>query len=191
LSTVFVYFLYKTFYVKLASSGERWYHNHNQSIQRKIQMIKLSNIKVPAAKGDTGLTKAAADLLGIPPAAIRSMSILKRSVDARHKGDVCFTYTVALSADDEAGLLQAKGGIASPYTPPEDYAFPFSGLKAANKPVIVGAGPAGLFAALCLAQAGLEPVLLERGKPVEERVADVARGRRGDIFRRQADDRCP
>ncbi len=138
-------------------------------------MIKLPNIKVPAAKGDAGLTEAAALLLGIKQASILSLTILKRSVDARHKSDVCFVYTVILSADDEAGILKAKSGIASPYTPPEVYAFPYSGLKAEQRPVVVGAGPAGLFAALCLAEAGLRPVLLERGKPVEQRMADVSR----------------
>ncbi len=59
--------------------------------------------------------------------------------------------------------------------PPEVYAFPYSGLDSEKRPVVVGAGPAGLFASLCLAEAGLRPVLLERGKPVEQRMADVAR----------------
>jgi uncharacterized FAD-dependent dehydrogenase len=142
------------------------------------KMIKLSNIKIPASSGhsftgEKGLKAAAAGLLGISEASINSLAILKRSVDARHKGDVCFVYTAVLSVDDEAGILKAKSTIASPYLPQEAYAFPYSDIKTAHRPVVVGAGPAGLFAALCLAEAGLKPVLIERGKPVESRMADV------------------
>ena len=136
-------------------------------------MINLSNIKIPASAGNTGVTAAAAGLLGVPETAVRSLTVLRRSVDARHKSGVFFVYTIALSVDNEAELLRTKSSIAVPYMPPAAYAFSFSGLNTEHRPVIVGAGPAGLFAALCLAGAGLRPVLLERGKPVEARMADV------------------
>ena len=137
-------------------------------------MLKLSNIKIPAESGDAGLKARAAALLGIPESDIMSLTILKRSVDARHKSDVSFIYTAALEIRDEAAVLSSKGGAAEPYQAPETYVFPFRGLSSELRPVVVGMGPAGLFAALCLAEAGMKPIVLERGKPVEERVKDVA-----------------
>lgn len=138
-------------------------------------MIKLSNINVPASVGDGGLRTILSGLLGVPEASIGRLTILKRSVDARHKNDVRFVYTVALTADNEAEILKKSSNNAVPYTPPETYTFPYVRLQTARRPVVVGAGPAGLFAALCLAGAGLKPLLLERGKPVEARTADVER----------------
>jgi len=138
-------------------------------------MIKLSNIKIPASAGAGGLKTAVSELLGVPETSIRSLTVLKRSVDARHKSGVSFVYTVALMADGEAEILKTKSNTAEPYTPPEAYTFPYGSMNMSQRPVVVGAGPAGLFAALCLAEAGLRPVLLERGKPVEARKTDVER----------------
>lgn len=138
-------------------------------------MIKLSNIKIPAAIGDTGLTPHIASLLGVSEQDIREITILKRSVDARRKSDVSYVYTVALATDSEESILKKSPDHASLYTPPEPYTFTYKGTASQTPPVVIGMGPAGLFAALCLAEAGLKPILLERGRPVEERVKDVER----------------
>ncbi|SHH91003.1 hypothetical protein SAMN02745823_01381 [Sporobacter termitidis DSM 10068] len=138
-------------------------------------MIKISNLRIPASVGADGLAAFAADALGVSAGDIKALTILKRSVDARRKNDVRFVYTLALSAAAEEKILKENSGLAAPYTPPETYAFPFVGLGAGARPVVAGLGPAGLFAALCLAEAGLAPVVLERGKPVEERARDVER----------------
>ncbi|MEL4106039.1 FAD-dependent protein [Oscillospiraceae bacterium WX1] len=138
-------------------------------------MLKISNLKVAPAVGDAGLKKAAAKHLGISADAVSDVQILRRSIDARHKDDVSYVYTLAVSADGEAALLQSADGRISSYMPPEGYAFPYKALSAETRPVVVGLGPAGLFAALCLAEVGLPPIVLERGRPVEARVSDVKR----------------
>lgn len=136
-------------------------------------MIKISNLRVPASTGDRGLAALISWLLGVSNEEIKSITILKRSVDARHKNDVCFIYALALTLDNEAEVLKSKSNLVSQYNPPEVFSFPYSGVKTDSKPVVVGAGPAGLFAALCLAEAGLPCILLERGKSVEDRTHDV------------------
>lgn len=138
-------------------------------------MIKISNLRLSASESANGLRAAAAGLLGIPASSILSTTILKRSVDARRKSGVNFVYTLALSSDMEAEILQANKENVSLYTPEKPYIFPYAGLSADMRPVVVGMGPAGLFAALCLAEAGLRPLVLERGQPVETRTVDVER----------------
>ncbi len=136
-------------------------------------MLKISNLKIPAKTHDAMLEMSVADMLGVPVSEIRALRILKRSVDARHKSGVLFVYTVTVDVDDEAAVLKNAPKNVTVYAPPALYAFPYAGQTSNTPPVVVGLGPAGLFAALCLAEAGLRPVILERGAPIEQRVHDV------------------
>jgi uncharacterized FAD-dependent dehydrogenase len=136
-------------------------------------MIRISNMRVPVFVDQDGLKEYIASALGAEAGEIGAFSILKRSVDARRKSDVHFVYTVTLETPDEDAILKSNPGIAEKHTIPVSYEFPFRQLLVGAPPVIVGLGPAGLFAGLCLAEAGLKPVIIERGQPVEEREADV------------------
>jgi len=137
-------------------------------------MIKLEGLRLRPGGGNADLRAQAARLLRLRPEDLRSLQVLRRSVDAR--GDVTLAYTLAVSVDNEAAVLRrCRSHKASRLSPEPAYQFPEPQPPPDIPPVVVGAGPAGLFAALVLAKAGQRPILLERGRPVEARRADVER----------------
>ncbi len=137
-------------------------------------MLKLEGVRLPPGGGAAELTAEAARLLRIRAADVRSVRVLRRSVDARE--GVSLAYTLAVSAENEAAVLRrCRSRKVSRLEPAPVYRLPSPLPPPALPPVVVGAGPAGLFAALVLAGAGQRPILLERGRPVEERRADVRR----------------
>ena len=120
------------------------------------------------------LAAEAARLLRVRERDLLSLRVLRRSVDARE--DVRLVYTVEVSLRDEGSVLRrARGRKISRAVAAAEYAPPAPMPAPELPPVVVGAGPAGLFAALVLAGAGQRPILLERGRPVEQRKADVER----------------
>ena len=144
-------------------------------------MLRIANLFVPLDYTDEGLCLLAAKKLKIDPARVKRVSLVKKSVDARDKGDVHFVLTVdvRVEGEDEA-LRRLKPGIAAKVSPKPAPPLPRAAFR--RPPVVVGAGPAGLFAALTLAQAGAKPILIERGRPVEQRVQDVeAMAQRGEL----------
>jgi len=138
-------------------------------------MIRINELRLPLDHRPAALPTAAADRLGIAESAIRQLVVFKRSHDARKKNALLFVYTVDLEIDNEESLL--KQFAADPkigQTPDTTYRLVVrvpTGL--ASRPVIVGFGPAGIFAALILAQLGFRPIVLERGKAVRERTKDT------------------
>ena len=131
--------------------------------------IVISGISLPFQEPPETAVERAKKQIG---AHVISAAIEKRSVDARRKKDIRFVYSVRLDVSgDEEKLIKGltNAGIARDFVNPD-----FKGASTKNKkPVIAGFGPAGMFAALTLARAGLEPVVIERGAPIDERVRDV------------------
>lgn len=133
-------------------------------------MLRIDGIKLPPGADEAALRTAAAHVLRTD--AIRSLTVLRRSIDARE--GVRYVYSVAVTVDrEDAVLRRCKSKNAARYTPAA-YTLPAPVPAPAVRPVVVGAGPAGLFCALVLASCGAKPIVLERGKCVEERTRDVA-----------------
>ena len=135
-------------------------------------MLRLNNLNVPLSYSDDTLREIVLRKLRIPAARLKSVTLVKRSVDARDKGDVHFVMTLDAMVDREDELLrQLKSNIAVRVEKKKPLPLPKAAFT--RRPVVVGAGPAGLFAALMLARAGAAPILIERGKPVDQRTQDV------------------
>ena len=128
-------------------------------------MIQVKDIYLPL-DGDS--KTACAKKLRVPVQDVTEARLLRRSVDARKKNDVHFTVTAAVS-------LRRGEERFEPYVPWAPPQVAVLKEKPARRPVVCGAGPAGLLAALTLARAGAEPLLIERGAPIEERRQDVER----------------
>ncbi len=137
-------------------------------------MIRINEIKLSLDEDEELLRKKAAKILKINEKYITKLTIFKKSVDARKKEDVHFTYSVdaTLSLDENQIVSKCKSNkvsLAKPYA----YEMPENKRVSKFKPIIVGFGPAGMLAGLILAEAGLCPVILERGKDIDARQKDV------------------
>ena len=139
-------------------------------------MLRLTDLALPLDHPPEALEAAVCVRLGIAPEALERVTIVRRGNDARRKSAIKLVYALDVSLRDEAAVLAAHAG--DPHlrpTPDTSYKFPTRAPEnyAGERPVVIGAGPCGLMAALILAQMGLRPIILERGKAVRERTKDT------------------
>ncbi|MDM0008739.1 NAD(P)/FAD-dependent oxidoreductase [Variovorax sp. J22G73] len=139
-------------------------------------MLRISELKLPLDHAPDALAALIARTLGVPPEAIASHTVYKRSFDAR-KVDLLTVYICDVALADatlEAALLAKHAGHPHIQNAPDmRYTPPADAPEGTARPVVIGFGPCGIFAALMLAKMGFRPIVLERGKTVRQRTRDT------------------
>jgi hypothetical protein len=138
-------------------------------------MLRLTEVKLPIEHPEGEIRAAILKRLDIPADDLIRHAVFKRGVDARKKNGILFTYTLDVELRDEAAVLARFNKDPHVRIAP-DTGYHFVAQAPANpgsRPVVIGMGPAGLFAGLILAQMGFRPLILERGKAVRERTKDT------------------
>jgi uncharacterized protein len=140
-------------------------------------MLRITELRLPLDHAEAALRAAIVSRLGVDDAELKTFTVYKRGYDARKKTAIQLIYTIDCEVEDEARVLAGCAGDAHVRTAPDArYRFVAqapAGLPAHRRPLVIGFGPCGLFAALILAQMGLRPIVLERGRAVRERTQDT------------------
>lgn len=142
-------------------------------------MLRITELRLPLDHPEAALRSAILKRLGIDDAELLDVSVFRRGYDARKKTAIVLTYTLDVTLADEAAVL-ARLAHDKQIRPAPDTRYRFLGHAPADfresgrpRPLVIGFGPCGLFAALILAQMGLAPIVLERGKAVRQRTKDT------------------
>ena len=138
-------------------------------------MLRLTEVKLPLDHPESAIQAEILQRLGIEAHELIGYTITRRGYDARKPRAIVFVYTLEIQLKNEAAVLERLRGDHR-VSPAPDTSYHFvaqapGGL--ASRPVVIGTGPAGLFAGLILAQMGFRPIILERGKAVRERTKDT------------------
>ncbi|WP_426207980.1 NAD(P)/FAD-dependent oxidoreductase [Massilia sp. TWP1-3-3] len=142
-------------------------------------MLRINELKLPLNHSDEELRSAVLDRLGIPHTELLGFTVFKRSYDARKRSAILLIYAIDADLANEAQVLaRLQHDVHVMPSPDTSYRFVAGGLQAqghdsGERPIVIGTGPCGLFVALVLAQMGLRPLILERGKVVRERTVDT------------------
>ncbi len=142
-------------------------------------MLRITELRLPLDHAEAALRAAVLARLQIPDSALKTCTVFRRAWDARKKTAIVLSYTLDCEVEGETAVLARFPGDPQLRVSP-DTRYKFVGHAPADyaaqgrpRPVVIGFGPCGLFAALVLAQMGLRPLVLERGKPVRERTKDT------------------
>ena len=138
-------------------------------------MIRISDYRVPI-EDDTPLKRLAAKRLKLPVNAITGVNIIRKALDARRKGNITFVYTLDVQVNGPEGQIISRlhdSRVALVVEPPPEPVF-YGNAQLTERPVVVGFGPAGMLAGLTLAEHGYRPLIIERGREIDRRTADVA-----------------
>ena len=142
-------------------------------------MLRINELKLPLDHAEADLRAAVLARLGVDAGQLLGFSVFKRSYDARKRSAIVLIYALDVELADEALVLERLRHDAHVMAAPDTgYKFVAGGLQAqghdlGQRPIVIGTGPCGLFVALILAQMGLRPLILERGKVVRERTVDT------------------
>ncbi|TDW62725.1 hypothetical protein EDF57_107122 [Novosphingobium sp. PhB55] len=139
-------------------------------------MLRLSDLALPLDHAPEDLDAAVCARLGLEPGELERVTVVRRGNDARRKNAIKLVYTLDVAVRDEAKVLAAHHGDQHVrLTPDTSYKFVTHAPAGFDgpRPVVIGAGPCGLLAALVLAQMGFRPIIVERGKAVRERTKDT------------------
>jgi uncharacterized FAD-dependent dehydrogenase len=139
-------------------------------------MLRITDLKLPLGHAANELPSAVHHRLGVPASEVLSIAIARRANDARRKSAIMMVYSLDVEVRDEAAVLARFAGDPHVRVAPDTgyrFAVPLPMTPPPVRPVVIGTGPCGLFAALILAQMGLRPIILDRGKVVRERTKDT------------------
>lgn len=136
-------------------------------------MLRVTGIRLSLDQDESMLPDELAKKIKIDRHKIKFWRIWKKSVDARRKNNINFVYTIDFTVENENEIIKRfnKKGVSKAIVQEREYTK--KNFLSNNRPVIIGTGPAGLFAGLVLSEMGFKPILLERGKKIEDRVKDV------------------
>jgi len=151
--------------------------------------LRLQNVEIPVQEdaNEQTLRREVAKLLGLKEEEVRAIDILKKSLDARRKARIVYHYQIDVDVLDEVGVLNSVDSVVAQKAEPRARANPIEGLNLNSfphktMPIVIGTGPAGIFAALTMASAGQPCILVERGEAVEKRMRTVNSLRRDGTF---------
>jgi hypothetical protein len=138
-------------------------------------MLRIHELRLPLDHPPHALQAAVLSRLGVAPADLIAFTIFRRGWDARKKSAIQLVYTIDAELRDEAAFLRRHAGDTRVQPTPDLAYKPVAAAPRAmaHRPLVIGAGPCGLFAALILAEMGFRPIILERGKVVRERTKDT------------------
>ena len=150
-------------------------------------IVKQLTVPADTQNPEKNLKEALASHLDVDGSAIQSIEILKKSLDARKKKRIVFHYRLEAVLTNESKLLKKHSSKLEEVKEAKPGYDPFVGespqsIRFNEKPIIIGSGPAGIFAALALVEAGHSAIIVERGEPVEKRFKTVGKLRRGGEF---------